>query len=49
MESQIQISSIFNTKYERIRLLAEGNYGKAILLEVSQIMYLNIIINNKLI
>ena len=31
MESQIQISNIFNKKYERIRLLAEGNYGKAIL------------------
>ena len=31
MESQIQISSIFNTKYEKIKILGEGNYGKAIL------------------
>lgn len=29
--NQIRISSIFDKKYESIRLLGEGNYGKAIL------------------
>lgn len=33
MERQIQISSIFNKKYEKVRLLGEGNYGKAILVK----------------
>ena len=33
MESQIQLSSIFDKKYEKIRLLGEGNYGKAILVK----------------
>jgi len=31
MESQIRISSIFDKKYESVKLLGEGNYGKAIL------------------
>ena len=31
MEQQIQISNIFNKKYEKIKILGEGNYGKAIL------------------
>ena len=31
MENQNQISSIFVKKYEKIRVLGEGNYGKAIL------------------
>ena len=33
MDSNIKLSSIFNKKYEKIRLLAEGNYGKAILVK----------------
>ena len=33
MEQQIQISSIFNKKYERIKIFGEGNYGKAILVK----------------
>ena len=33
MEQQIQISCIFNKKYEKIKLLGEGNYGKAILVK----------------
>ena len=33
MESQIQLSSIFNKKYEKIKILGEGNYGKAILVK----------------
>ena len=33
MEQQIQISSIFNKKYEKIKILGEGNYGKAILVK----------------
>ena len=33
MDSNIRLSSIFNKKYEKIRLLAEGNYGKAILVK----------------
>ena len=33
METQIQMSSILDKKYERIRLLGEGNYGKAILVK----------------
>ena len=31
IESQIRISSIFDKKYASIKLLGEGNYGKAIL------------------
>lgn len=30
-DSQIRISNIFDKKYESIKLLGEGNYGKAIL------------------
>jgi len=33
MDNQIRISSIFDKKYEKIRLLGEGNYGKAILVK----------------
>ena len=33
MDNQIKISSIFDKKYEKIRLLGEGNYGKAILVK----------------
>ena len=33
METQFQMSSIFDKKYEKIRLLGEGNYGKAILVK----------------
>ena len=48
MESQIKISNIFNKKYESIRLLGEGNYGKAILvksLKDNVTIYLIIILN----
>ena len=33
MEAQFQISSIFIKKYEKISILGEGNYGKAILVK----------------
>ena len=33
MNSKISISHIFDKKYEAIRLLGEGNYGKAILVK----------------
>ena len=33
MDNQIRNSSIFDKKYEKIRLLGEGNYGKAILVK----------------
>ena len=33
MDNQIRISSMFDKKYEKIRLLGEGNYGKAILVK----------------
>jgi hypothetical protein len=33
METQFQISSIFIKKYEKISILGEGNYGKAILVK----------------
>ena len=33
MDNQIRISSICDKKYEKIRLLGEGNYGKAILVK----------------
>ena len=33
MEAQIQLSNIFNKKYEIIKILGEGNYGKAILVK----------------
>jgi hypothetical protein len=33
MDVQFQISSIFIKKYEKISILGEGNYGKAILVK----------------
>ena len=33
MDSHIKLASIFDKKYEKIRLLGEGNYGKAILVK----------------
>ena len=50
IESQIRISSIFDKKYESIKLLGEGNYGKAILVRSLKdnviIFFLFILINN---
>ena len=50
-DSQIRISNIFDKKYESIKLLGEGNYGKAILVRslkdnVIIIIFLFILINN---
>ena len=33
MEAQFPISSKFIKKYEKIKILGEGNYGKAILVK----------------
>ena len=33
MDEQKRISSVFGDKYEKIKLLGEGNYGKAILVK----------------
>ena len=50
IESQIRISSIFDKKYASIKLLGEGNYGKAILVRSLKdnvnIIFLFILINN---
>jgi hypothetical protein len=50
IESQIRISSIFDKKYESLKLLGEGNYGKAILVRSLKdnviIIFLFILINN---
>ncbi len=48
-DSQIRISNIFDKKYESIKLLGEGNYGKAILvrsLKDNVIIFFIYIINN---
>ena len=48
IESQIRISSIFDKKYESIKLLGEGNYGKAILVRSlkDNVITFTYIINN---
>ena len=33
MEREVKLSNIFIKKYEKIRILGEGNYGKAILVK----------------
>ena len=33
MEQEPKLSNIFIKKYEKIRILGEGNYGKAILVK----------------
>ena len=33
MERAVKLSNIFIKKYEEIRILGEGNYGKAILVK----------------
>lgn len=45
MEAQIQLSNIFNKKYEIIKILGEGNYGKAILVKSLKDNVIHTIIN----
>ena len=33
MDEQKRISSVFGDRYEKIKLLGEGNYGKALLVK----------------